>query len=222
MVLSIMARSKLVPTKTNLLRLKRDLSFAREGYELLEQKRQILVMELMALMDKTAVAQGFLEKELAAAYRALQNAVLADGKSAVAAVAPAVNFTPELTITSRRVMGVHLTVEDKAPYFSPGETSFWMDESIARFKKVLEALGVLVELRVSLLRLAYEVRKTVRRVNALEKIAIPNYEETIKYIQDTLEEAERGMFATLKLVKVRLEKKKTPQSPDTAAPRDSN
>jgi len=221
-----MARFKLVPTKTTLLRLKRDLSFAREGYELLDQKRQILVMELMALMNKTVEAQEALEKELATAYRALQHAMLADGKSVVAAVAPAVNVSPELTITSRRVMGVHLpqvhlAIEDKAPYFSPGETSFWIDESIARFKKVLEALGVLVELRVSLMRLAYEVRKTVRRVNALEKIAIPNYEETIKYIQDTLEEAERGMFATLKLVKVRLQKKQgPPQAPIAAAERD--
>ena len=208
-----MARFKAVPTKTNLLRLKRELSFAREGYELLEQKRQILVMELMALMDKTVEAQEKLEKDLAEAYKALQSAVLASGRDGVSGVAPAVNIETDVTVTSRRVMGVslphvQLAMTDHAPYFGPGETSFWIDESIARFKKVLEDMGLLAEMRISLARLAQEVRKTMRRVNALEKIAIPNYEETIKYIQDTLEEAERGMFATLKQVKARLERKK--------------
>ncbi len=208
-----MARFKMVPTKTNLLRLKRDLSFAREGYELLEQKRQILVMELMSLMDKTVEAQDKLEKDLTEAYRALQNAVLASGKDGVASVAPAVNITSDIAISSRRVMGVHLPkvnlkIEDHAPYFGPGETSFWVDEAISRFKQVMRDMGVLTEMRISLMRLAQEVKKTMRRVNALEKISIPNYEETIKYIQDTLEEAERGMFATLKLVKMRLQTKK--------------
>jgi V/A-type H+-transporting ATPase subunit D len=208
------ARFKLVPTKTNMLRLKRDLSFAREGYELLEQKRQILVMELMSLMDKTADAQDKLEIELAEAYKALRHAVLSNGKGGVASVAPAVRIDSDITVSSRRVMGVHLpqvqvSITDHAPYFGPGETSFWVDESILRFKKVLEAMGKLAEMRISLMRLSQEVRKTMRRVNALEKISIPIHEETIKYIQDTLEESERGMFATLKLVKVRLEKKKT-------------
>jgi V/A-type H+-transporting ATPase subunit D len=208
-----MARFKLVPTKTNMLRLKRDLSFAREGYELLEQKRQILVMELMSLMDKTAEAQDKLEQELAEAYKALRHAVLSNGKGGVASVAPAVRIESDITVSSRRVMGVHLpqvrvAITDHPPYFGPGETSFWIDETILRFKKVLEAMGRLTEMRISMMRLAQEVRKTMRRVNALEKISIPNHEETIKYIQDTLEEAERGMFATLKLVKVRLEKKK--------------
>jgi V/A-type H+-transporting ATPase subunit D len=48
----------------------------------------------------------------------------------------------------------------------------------------------------------------MRRVNALEKIAIPDYQESIKYVEDTLEESEREMFATLKLVKERLVKNK--------------
>ncbi|MFC1502608.1 V-type ATP synthase subunit D, partial [bacterium] len=46
-------------------------------------------------------------------------------------------------------------------------------------------------MRISLTRIAEEVRKTMRRVNALEKIALPDYDESIKYIEDTLEENER-------------------------------
>ena len=58
------------------------------------------------------------------------------------------------------------------------------------------------------MRLAEEVRKTMRRVNALDKIAIPDFRESIKYIEDTLEESERETFATQKLIKERLEKRK--------------
>jgi V/A-type H+/Na+-transporting ATPase subunit D len=206
-----MAQLKVVPTKSNMLKLKRELSFAREGYELLEQKRQILVVELMALMDKTIEAQEKMEKTVAEAFEALKKALLT-GRRNLERVAPAVNFRAETSIHFRRVMGVSLpvvemTTEDAAPYFSPGETSVWAEESISRFKAALQDIGKLAEMRISLIRLAEEVRKTMRRVNALEKISIPNYLDTIRYIQDSLEESERGMIATLKQVKRRLEKK---------------
>jgi len=208
-----MARYKVVPTKTNLMKLRRDLSFAQEGYDLLEQKRQILVVELMDLVDKTADGQEKVEKILAEAFVALENSVVHMGRQTVMNVAPAVNVDSDITINMRRLMGVNIPqvdvqIKDVAPYFSPGETSFWIDETIARFKGLLQDLGKLAELRISLMRIAEELRKTMRRVNALEKIAIPDHEESIKYIEDTLEESEREMFATLKLVKERLEQKK--------------
>lgn len=208
-----MARYRVVPTKTNLMRLRRDLGFTREGYDLLDQKRQILVVELMGLVDKTTDAQEKLEDELKKAFTALQNAVVRMGRRHVSDVAPAVVVETDLTIQMRRVMGVNLPqvtvdIRDNAPYFSPGETSFWVDEAIARFKGLLQDLAALAELRISLKRLAEEVQKTMRRVNALEKIAIPDYEESIHYIEDTLEESERETFATLKIIKERLEKKK--------------
>ena len=104
---------------------------------------------------------------------------------------------------------VNVQIEDNAPYFSPGQSSFWIDETIKQFKEVLGNLGKLAELRISLMRIGEEIRKTMRRVNALEKIALPDYDESIKYIQDTLEENERDSFAVLKLVKERLEKKRS-------------
>jgi V/A-type H+-transporting ATPase subunit D len=207
-----MARYKVIPTKTNLMRLRRDLSFAQEGYDLLEQKRQILVVELMGLMDKTADAQEHVEKVLAEAFQSLQKAVLSMGRQSLINIAPAVNIDSDITIDMRRVMGVNLPkvnveIKDVTPYFSLGETSFWVDETIARFRSILQDLAKLAELRISLVRLAEEVRKTMRRVNALDKIALPDYHESIKYIEETLEESERGTFATLKIIKERLEKK---------------
>jgi V/A-type H+-transporting ATPase subunit D len=108
-------------------------------------------------------------------------------------------------------MGVSLPVietefNDHSPYYSPMGTSFWIDNLLQCFKKVLEDLGKLSELKISVLRLANEVKKTIRKVNALEKIAIPNLKETVHYIQGRLEESERDMFVLMKLVKERLGK----------------
>jgi len=208
-----MARYKVIPTKTNLLRLKRERSFAQEGYDLLEQKRKILVLELMQLMDKTVEAQDTMEKSLSIAFRSLEQTVLAMGRRSLQSAAMSVKVEADLTVSVRRLMGVNipqvkLDIRDQLPSFSLEETSFWIDESISRFKGVLADLGKLAEMRVSLIRISEEVRKTMHRVNALEKIAIPDYNESIKYIEDVLEENEREMFATLKLVKEGLERRK--------------
>jgi len=206
-------RIKLVPTKSNLLKLKRDLSFAQEGYELLEQKRQVLVSQLMAMVNEAIVAHEKMDTALREAYSALQNAIISDGKSTVKSMARAVRIESSIQIYTIRVMGVtipkiEVEIEDDAPYYSAGNSSFWVDESIFRFKQILEAMGRFAELRVSLLRLAQEVRKTQRRVNALEKIAIPDYQETIKFISDSLEESERGTLTSMKYIKEHLEKRK--------------
>jgi len=212
-----MPRLKIVPTKSNLLKVKRDLVFAQEGYELLEQKRQVLVAQLMPLVNDAIAAHEKMDTALKNAYDSLQNAIVSSGKNTVKSMAKGVRVDSEIQIHNLRVMGVTLPkidvkLHDDAPYYSAGNSSFWFDESILRFKLILEEMGHFAELRVSLLRLAKEVRKTQRRVNALEKIAIPDYRATIKFILDSLEESERGTFSTLKIIKERLEKRK--EEPD--------
>ncbi len=201
------------PTKTNLLRLKNDLNFARQGYELLDQTRNILVIELLALVDQTTDFQSRVEDALGKAYQALEEAVLDMGKLKVQYLTGSVNISTDIVIRSRRVMGVSLPVvetefKEQSPYYSPMGTSFWIDSSISSFKQALNLLGKLSELKISVLRLANEVKKTIRKVNALEKIAIPDLQETVHFIQGRLEENERDMFVLMKMVKSRLESKR--------------
>jgi V/A-type H+/Na+-transporting ATPase subunit D len=198
------------PTKTSLMRLKRELEFARLGHELLDQKRNILVIELLTLVDQAVEFQDRVEKHLAEAYRSLEEAVLSMGKLRVVHLAGGINIEASMTLEQRRVMGVELPVvrtsfSEHAPYFSPLGTSFRIDQSIGEFKKALEMMGRLAELKVSIMRLAREVKKTIRKVNALEKIAIPNLEGSVGSIRGRLEENEREMFILMKMVKARLE-----------------
>jgi V/A-type H+-transporting ATPase subunit D len=205
-----MARYEVAPTRTNLLNLKRDLEFANEGYELLEQKREILVVEVKGLTARAVEAQRRVDEELARAYSALAEAQLATGNAGISFAAPAVNVETDITLKERRIMGVGIPtvgadIKDRPPYYGPQATSVWTDEAVVRFKNALAAIARLAESRISLVRLAREIQKTIRRVNALEKIFIPDYRETLKYIQDSLEESDREAFFILKLIKGRLE-----------------
>lgn len=206
------------PTKTNLLKLRDELKFAKLGYELLDQKRNILVVELLTLVDQAIDLESKADEALAKAYAALEDAVLAMGKLKVNALASAINIGSSIELGQRRVMGVALPVVktafvDHPPYYSAMDTSASIDVAVVAFREALGIMGRLAELKVSIMRLAGEVRKTIRKVNALEKIAIPDLAESLSYIQNRLEESERDMFVLMKLVKDRLAKPGTEAVP---------
>lgn len=207
-----MAARNVAPTKTNLLSLRQELGLAKQGHELLDQKRNILVIELMGLVDQATDFESQVNRALEQAYRTLEQAMLADGRLNVLHISSAIHVRADIDIGSRKVMGVRLPVvntefAEHAPYFSPAGNSFWIDEAVESFKEVLGLAGRLAELKISIVRLAREVRRTIRKVNALEKIAIPELEETVALIQDRIEESEREMFVLMKMVKSRLERK---------------
>jgi V/A-type H+-transporting ATPase subunit D len=168
------------------------------------------VVELKGLTARAVEAQLRVDQELAQAYAALEQAQLATGNSGISFAAQAVNVETDIRLRERRIMGVgiptvKLDIRDNAPYYGPHATSVWTDEAVVRFRNAVEAIGRLAESRISLVRLAKEIQKTIRRVNALEKIFIPDYRETVKYIEDSLEEADMEAFSILKLIKGRLE-----------------
>ena len=203
----------IAPTKTNLLKMKQELKFANLGYELLDQKRNILVIELLNLVEQTIDFQAKVDESLKNAFRGLEEAVLIMGKLKVTHISNAINIESSIKISTRRVMGVQLPVVDTSfveygPYFSPLGTEFAVDTSIEAFKEALKIMGQLAELKISVMRLANEVKKTIRKVNALEKIAIPDLKESVAYIQNRLEENERDMFVLMTMIKSRLEETK--------------
>lgn len=206
-------KQNVAPTRSNLMKIKDELKFAKLGYELLDQKRNILVIELLNLVDQAVEYESKVNASLDAAYSALRTSVFRMGKLKVGNLTGAVSVENEIKLKERRVMGVKLPVVetefiDNGPYFSPLDTSFLVEEALDEFKESLKLMGRLAELKVSIMRLALEVKKTIRKVNALEKIAIPDLEETLEFTVSRLEEAERENFILMKLVKNRLEKKK--------------
>jgi vacuolar-type H+-ATPase subunit D/Vma8 len=90
--------------------------------------------------------------------------------------------------------------------YSPGDTNAALDEASAAFREVLLRLPQLAMLETTVWRLAGELRKTQRRVNALQHIFIPNYEETVAFIVSSLEEREREETFRLKWLKTKMSK----------------
>jgi len=77
------------------------------------------------------------------------------------------------------------------PLLAPG----WTPPAAARVRRELrnlvDRLARLAEIEVSCRRLAAELHRTQRRVNALERVFLPEYRDTIRFIEGTLEERER-------------------------------
>jgi len=204
-----MAKLDLPPTKSTYLSLGRQLEFAEEGYDLLEQKRQILVFELMSRLGRARDAERRVAEALAPAHDALREAALAVGSDAVDRAGIGVRFDHEIKVDEQGVMGIRLPevsarTERAGVQFGIGGTSAHADEAMRRFIEALPLLAELAELENAVLRLARELRKTQRRVNALSKLFIPDYTDTLKYIEETLEEREREAFIIMKMVKQRL------------------
>lgn len=206
-----MARFQVAPTKTNLLILKQQHKFASEGHDLLEQKRDILIAELLGMIDSAAEIQERVDKTLAEAYKLMDRVIVALGKTHIETLAKTMPINTEVSLSAKTVMGVNLpvielTVSEKKPYYSFLNTDMSLDAAIFKFREILDILGKLAQTRISVLRLAKEVQKVMRRVNALEKIYLPDYEDSINYVQNVLDELERSSFFVLKLIKNRLKK----------------
>ena len=208
-----MAVLKLAPTRTNLIRVRKDLKFAREGYEILDRKREALTAELIRVAKEADSIQREVWKLLETAYAALETAQLTMGRENVEWAALAASKTVEVEIRSRGIMGVPIPViqssgEPHKLLYSPGDTNAALDEASAAFREVLIRVPQLSMLVTAVWRLAGELRKTQRRVNALQHIFIPNYKDTVDFIISSLEEREREETFRLKMLKNRMAKEK--------------
>lgn len=202
-------RINIAATKTNLLKLRKSLALTREGHDLLDEKRRILINELTSLSHVMDRVQREMEEALRQGYLALEQAIIAMGRRRVEELSLSVDVENTMYISQRRVMGVSLPVIEsklaqKAPYFSFSGASFHIDETIQKFSAVNEVLASLAEKKIAVLRLSKEVKKTIRKVNALEKIYLPYYEDGVKYIGDRLDEESRDAFSMLKIIKKNL------------------
>ena len=213
-----MARINLPPTRSNLIRTKQELTFIREGYDILNRKREVIAGELIRVAHDAEVLQDKVWQMLPEAYQAIEKAQLTMGREHVEWAALSVNKTVDVQLKFRGIMGVPIpqieTIGEppEMPY-SLGDTNAALDEASERFREVLKQIPELSRLVTAVWRLAVELRKTQRRVNALQYIFIPDYEETISFIQSTLEEREREEIFTLKLFKNKSELKNKDEYP---------
>ena len=198
----------IAPTKSNLLAIKEQLSVAEDGYDLLEQKREILVMELMRMVEKVKLLERELDKAISSAYPALRNMLMTVGGDQTERIAKSVHYEYDIKEKSVVAGGMSFnSVEVQLPkqqlFYSFMGTYADSDKVMTEFFKLLSLLTEMASIRTIAWRLATEVKKTQRRVNALDKMIIPQNRETKTYIESVLEERERENTFVLKSLKNR-------------------
>ena len=212
------------PTKGNLILAKNSLALSRQGFELMDKKRNILIREMMELIEQAKDIQSQIDVTFRAAYAALQKANMELGIAFVEQVSYTVPVENSIRIKTRSVMGTEIPLVEydkqttNTPTYAYYSTRMSLDEAKAAFEKVKELsiqlsgienaairlaanIKKLAEVENSAYRLATNIKKTQKRANALKNITIPKYEALTKDIQNALEEKEREEFTRLKVIK---------------------
>lgn len=200
------------PTKGNLILAKNSLALAKQGYELMDKKRNILIRELMELIDKASCIQKEIDTTFTAAYDALQRANIENGILTVQEIAATIPIEDGIRIKTRSIMGTEIPlVEDTTenpPVYPFHDVLPSLDTAKMHFEKVKHLTIELSMIENSAYRLAANIKKTQKRANALKNITIPSYTALVSSISNALEEKEREEFTRLKVIKRNNMKKK--------------
>lgn len=199
------------PTKGNLILAKNSLALARQGYGLMDKKRNILIRELMGLIDQAKNIQSEIDVTFREAYQALQKANIDLGINYVQEISLSIPVETSVKIKTRSIMGTEIPLvqhESRPLALTYGfyNTTESLDEARYHFEKVKELTIKLSMVENSAYRLANSIKKTQKRANALKNITIPHYEDLSKSISNALEEKEREEFTRLKVIKRNKEK----------------
>ena len=200
-------QNQFTPTKANLIKARESLAFSKSGYALLDKKRTVLIREAMTLVERANEIQKKVKEEFEEAYSTLEIANITLGVNNVSDVAMSIPKQEEFQILYRSVMGVEIPMvvyerdENKNPNYSFFRTNSALDNAVKTLEDLKYLVYELAEIENAVYMISLEIKKTVKRANALEKIQIPRYEEAVKYISEVLEEKEREDFFRLKKVK---------------------
>ena len=201
-------------TKTSLMAAQNSLELSEKGFELLDKKRNVLIMTMMGFIQGAEEIQKKVVVVFSEAYEALQTANITMGISNVEQIAQSISEASGFNVLNKSIMGVEIPEiqhgQTELPhYYSFYHTNTALDVAMQKFHEVKLLLYDLSEIEDSVYKLAMEVKRTQKRANALQNIQIPKYKELVGKILEVLEEREREDFFRLKVIKKKGEKRAT-------------
>jgi V/A-type H+-transporting ATPase subunit D len=202
-----LSSNNISPTRINLIQTRKTLNLAESGREVLERKRDILLRELRNSIYEAERAREEMGIALLKAYQSLTEANIGRGSEIIANVAQGSNAKAFFSIDSKSIMGVSVpSVKFKAqaevkPDYGFGSTNVELDKSFMQFANVLSLIADLARAEGASFQIANDVKRTQRRVNALNHVLIPRYRNIVKRIEQVLEEKDREEFVRTKIIK---------------------
>lgn len=196
----------LFPTKGNLIIARNTLALSKQGYDLLDKKRNILIAEMMGMIGQAEEIQSHIDSMFREAYASLQQANISLGINNVEQIGLSIEAEERVEIKVRSIMGVEIPMvslpkENLKTQYGFARTTIALDEAHSMFAKVKQLTLALAEYENAIYRLAVNIKRTQKRANALMNIMIPRYEKLTRDIQNALEEKEREEFTRLKMIK---------------------
>ena len=198
------------PTRSELLKTKKQIKLAKSGYSLLKKKRDGLILEFFAILKKAKSLREDLVAEYKVALEKINIARTMEGDLKVKSIAMAIKEIPDIQLATKNIMGVKVpkieSSEIKKAFLQRGYgvyNSSAIDEAASAYEKVVEKIILAAEIETSMKKLLNEIEKTKRRVNAIEFVIIPRLEKQKSFIQLRLEEIERENIFRMKRIKAK-------------------
>jgi len=202
-------KDNIKPTRSELIDLKKRIKLSQSGHKLLKMKRDGLILELFAILEKAKGVRAELEKQFAVASQKLAIAKSVEGVVVVKSTAFALKDSPKIELVSKNVMGVVVPkIEASSVHKALNEhgygiigTSSRIDEAVDANEILVEKIILAAEIETTMKKLLEDIEKTKRRVNALEFKVIPELSDAKDFIVLRLEEMERENTFRLKRIK---------------------
>lgn len=192
-------------TRMNLLTRRSQLRLALRGVDLLQKKRDALVREFFALIHETLEARRQLNAAGREAYIALFLAKAFDGPREVEVLSLSIPIISDAQAELENIWGTRvprLAVEwPRGTTVSPLSVGGQTMAAQTAFRRFSQALFLVGNTELRLRRIGEEIKKTARRVNALEQAVIPGIQAQIHYIQQVLDQQEQEDIFRLKRIK---------------------
>ncbi len=197
------------PTRSELIKLNKQIKLAKSGHSLLKKKRDGLILEFFDVLKGAKSVRGELAQKYKEGQRKLNIARTLYTDLKLRSIALALHHHLAIDVETKNIMGVKVpriessravkTFEQRKMGIA-GSTAV-IDDAIKAYEELVELIIKVAEVETTIKRLLAEIEKTKRRVNALEFSVIPQMEAMKKFIRLRLEEMERENIFRLKRIK---------------------
>lgn len=199
-----------LPTKTNLMKIKSSIELSKQGQDLLEKKRVILIQEKEKNEKRAENLRNQLKDVKEKAFLYLKQTNVEIGIEETNYIARGIQLDDNIDIKYMTIMGVDIPSivyeqPEKEMNYGIAQTPVYLDQAIEEFNNLKKIIIELVGLESTIKRLDFNILKVQKRSNALKEIIIPRDQKIEKTISDALDEREREEFSRLKVVKEKIQ-----------------
>lgn len=199
-----------------LLEKKAQITLAVQGVDLLKNKRDALIKEFFSLVQDVMNVMDQMDAKGKEAVVPLMYAKVFDGEEGIYSAAMAQRRDEKFTIVRKNIWGIKIPEVERrdvirhatARGYALAGTSARIHSAARKYEEIVALIIEMASTQIRVKRLGDEIRKTTRRVNALEQAIIPQSRRQVRFIRQVLEEREREDLFRLKRLKKITEKKK--------------